>query len=244
MKVNVIPLLCLALLSQLCAAQQVAQSPKGEIFILSTLYSRHAKVKAYDHATLKKIIQLINADVFVLDASPSELKAKKVHHSKMEYTEVIFPMLAIENPKVYAGEPDEPTFSSIVNSIIHVMDSVKVANPGGFQAQDKYDDSIYDALIFTWKSPADANSVATDSVLAGKRIIQNKIFGPTFAKGSDFWNQNMANILVKAFRENPGKRILLLAGVENCSRIRQLLASDKTLPVVDIEHWLGTKGFN
>src|SRR5690606_23879448 len=67
------------------------QATPAEVFVVSTLYRRHAEVPAYGHDSLRAIIERIRPTAVVLDVSPRELREQAVHPSKAEYPQVIFP---------------------------------------------------------------------------------------------------------------------------------------------------------
>ena len=46
--------------------------------------------------------------MIVTDCTPTEIREQKVHASKIEYPQVIFPLVQQHGYRVYAGEPDEP----------------------------------------------------------------------------------------------------------------------------------------
>lgn len=222
---------------------QNKSSTKTDVFILATLYRNHSTTPVYDHNVLRQIITAIQPDVFVLDATPKELKDKKVHASKMEYPEVIFPLIQSNKHKSYPAEPDEPIFSEIVNATIKAMNDFEANTPDASKMLDQFSETLLQTLRVSWKTPADVNSAVTDKVMAGKRSLQGKLIGKVFADGSDFWNTNIANVTLRAVKENPGKKILVLIGVENCTMVRDLLLKQETIHLVNMEEWLNAQKF-
>jgi len=209
---------------------------KGELFVLATLYRRHEKVAVYDLATLRRIIETINPEVLVLDVTPTELKEGKVHASKIEYTEVIFPMINSGSYRVYPAEPPEPMFSEIVNEVLKKINDLKTSNPSADTVMEQMSKSTYEALVEYWHTPADVNSSVTDRVLRGKMALDDRLLG--LDPDDQRWNQHTIDITLRAIRENPGKRVLLLAGIENCGVIRETIG--RKTNIIDIEKWLRT----
>src|SRR5688572_11821105 len=85
--------LCVVFFMSALPAVTLPDKDKSEVFVLATLYSRHKTTPVYDLDTLKKIIQAIRPDVFVLDVTPTELKEQQVFPSKIEYPVAIFPLV-------------------------------------------------------------------------------------------------------------------------------------------------------
>ena len=70
------------------------------------------------------------------------------------------------------------------------------------------------------------------------RWLDGGVAGPEVADAWRRWNDHVVAMVIRAHRENPGKRILVLIGVENCSRLRAGLASVPELRLIDMERWL------
>jgi hypothetical protein len=211
---------------------------KNEVFVIATLYRRHATTPVYDLAALKKIITAVNPEVLVLDVNPKELKEEKVYPGKIEYTEVIFPFLKAHPRKAYAGEPAEPMFSEIVEATIRVHKDFETQKPEAFQTFEKFEAASFEALKVSWAAPADVNSRVTDQVLAGKVTLQDRLLGPVSTEGWERWNKHIADMVLKAAKENPGKRILVLVGIDNCYTVRERLRHSADITLIDTEYWL------
>lgn len=211
---------------------------KNEVFVLATLYSRHKTTPVYDLDTLKKIIQAIQPDVFVLDVTPAELQEQKVFPSKIEYPGAIFPVINGGKYAVYAAEPPEPTFTEIVNAVKEVRQQFRTNRPEAAKAVDQLTLSIFEVLKAGWQTPADVNSRITDQALAGKRVIEDRLTGPVDVECGIRWTQHIVKTTLQAVKEHPGKRILVLNGIENCNVLRAELARNKGIRLVDMEQWL------
>jgi hypothetical protein len=214
----------------------------GELFVLATLYGRHKTVTAYDLPALRKIILTIKPDVLVLDVTPMELKEGKVWPGKIEYTEVVFPLIKDGSYRVYPAEPDEPMFSEIVNATTEAIRKFEAATPETATAMKQFTVSAYDALKSYWKTPAEVNSHVTDRVLHGKKTLEAQLQGIVRADGQKRWNQHTVDVTRRAVKENQGKRVLILVGIENCYSIRELLGRDPQINLVNMERWLRDKG--
>jgi hypothetical protein len=214
-----------------------AQAP-AEIYILATLYQRHATTPAYSHDSLRQIVQRIKPDVVVLDVSPNELQAQTVHPSKAEYPEVIFPLVRSEQIRAYPGEPPEPVFSEIVSQLGAELKRFQAESPASAAADRAYTTASYAALAELWRSPADVNGRVTDALLHARRGYQDRLAGAKVAEAWQRWNDHAAGMVRTAATEHPGKRVLVLIGVENCGLLRATLKEDSRIRLVDMEAWL------
>ncbi|GAA0549882.1 hypothetical protein [Chitinophaga japonensis] len=236
--VPVILLLGMLLLAGALQAQQAKTAGRTEVFVLATLYKRHATTPVYNLDTLQRIIRSINPDVLVLDVSPKELEAQEVHASKIEYPAAIFPFINSSKRPAYAAEPAEPMFTEIVNEVIAAWKDFRAAQPGAADMLDRYNTALYGLLRSAWHAPADVNSAVTDEVLAGKRALEDRLVGPVEADGQRRWIANIVQVTLQAAGEHPGKRVLVLMGVENCHSVKAALAQHPEVVLADMEAWL------
>lgn len=230
----------LALVS--CAATTItahAQAPDApsEVFVLATLYRRHATTPAYGHDTLRRLIERIRPDVVVLDVSPRELRDQTVHPSKAEYPEVIFPLVRERGLRAYPGEPDEPEFTEIVTGVSRALRAF-AADTVAARADDALELATFGALARLWQSPADVNGALTDELLAARHHYQDRVAPYAVADGWRRWNGHAAGVVRRARRENPGRRILVLIGVENCGPLRAALGREPAVRLINMEDWL------
>lgn len=215
---------------------------KNEVFVVGTLYKRHETVAVYDLQTLRRIILAIKPDVVVLDVTPEELKLEKVHASKIEYPNVIFPLVKSENYRAYAAEPAEPLFGEIVQSVSRGFQAFEKERPEESAAMKQYTASLFETLKFSWKTPADVNGALTDKVLSGKEALREN-FVAEYKNGQRRWNQHTTDAVLRAARENPKKRVLVLLGIDNCYWVRNALRGNRKINLIDMENWLRTNRF-
>jgi len=236
------PLCAVALAFAACvayAANPQARPPaKPQVFVLGTLYKKHETIASYDLAALSRVIAAIAPDVVVLDVNPTELAERKVFPGKVEYTQVIFPYVDKRGVKAYAGEPPEPTFGEIVAAVIKAREDLKQRNPAGSAAMETYRKATYDALAALWKDAADANGDASEAVIEGLKRYEARMLGPVETDANHRWDTHAASVTLTAVKENPGKRVLQIAGVENLPLIRATLRASGEVELVDMETWI------
>jgi hypothetical protein len=215
------------------AAQAAPAGARAEVVVLATLYRRHAETPAYGHDTLRALIERAAPDVVVLDVSPRELRERSVHPSKAEYPEVIFPFVRARGIPAYAGEPDEPDFGRIVSSLGRRLEAFRAEEPDAAEADAAYERATWAALARVWRTPADVNGPLTDRLLASRRALQDRLAGPEVAEAWRAWHEHAVAVVRRAAREHPGRRIVVLIGVENAGRLRRSLAELPELRLVD-----------
>jgi hypothetical protein len=227
----------LAVMATATAPATRSEAKSGEVMVLATLYRRHENVSVYDLPTLRRIVLAFRPDVLVLDVTPSELKEGKVHPSKIEYTEVIFPLLKNGGYLAYPAEPPEPMFSEIVDAVRNAINAFELESPAAANAIKQLNTSAYESLKAYWRTPAEVNDSVTDRMLMGKTVLEHQLNGVAKADNGR-WNQHTVSVVQRAVRENPGKRLLVLNGVENCYWIRDALGRDSNIKLVKAEQWL------
>lgn len=209
---------------------------KTEVFVVGTLYRRHATVPAYDLAAVRSIILAIKPDVLVVDCTPQEVRDRRVHESKIEYAQVIFPMIQEHGYKVYPAEPDEPLFTEIVQSGTAARQKFQQSKPQQAAALQDYATATYAALATYWQSAGDVQDTLTEHVLAAKVALDGRLVGT--AEHNTRWNQHWTDAILRAVRENPGKRVLALTGIENRGWIVNALAKAPDIELIDLPSWL------
>lgn len=210
----------------------------ADVYVVGTLYRRHAAVPAYDLPALRRLMLAIKPDILVLDCTPAEIAAQTVHASKIEYAGVVFPLVRERGYPVYAAEPAEPMFSEIVQAITAENQAMGRDRPEIAKALAQFTAATYAALAPHWQSVADVQDSVTAQALAGKSVLVNRMTGPAAERGWARWNQHWADAILRAAAEHPGKRILALTGIENRPWIVEALGRAETVRVVDVPRWL------
>lgn len=100
---------------------------------------------------------------------------------------------------------------------------------------------MYSALARIWETPADVNGTVTDQLLHARHEVQRLLAGAKVGEAWTRWNDHALDVIRRAVRENPGKRLLVLAGVENAATLRPALAREQNVTLVDVEAWLSAK---
>jgi len=215
---------------------------KAEVFVVSTLYSRHKRVPGYGLPVLRRVIEAVKPDALVLDVTPTELRTRQVWPGKVEYTELVFPYLDAAGVPAYGSEPDEALFKQLTGSSGQSYQAFKDGNPEGAKALDALKDATYQALASGWRSAADVNSDKTDRLVAALREIEEGLVGENVSRVQAEWDRHHAQRLVEATRRHPGKRVLMLVGIESRYRVLRELKSVDGIVVVRMEEWLRVAG--
>jgi hypothetical protein len=224
------------------AAAGAAPAAQGEVFVVSTLYSRHKLVPAYGLAVLRQVIEAVKPDVLVLDVTPKELRTRKVWPGKVEYIDVIFPYLDATGIPALGSEPDEALFNQLTGSVGQAYKAFGERNPAGAKALDELKQATYRALASGWNTAADVNSEKTDRLVAALREIEEGLVGPEVGQVQAQWDQHHADRLCDAVRAHAGKRVLMLVGIESRYRVLHNLRSAGEVRPTESEAWLRRAG--
>lgn len=219
-------------------ASPVNAASSTQVFVLGTLYSRHETIPAYDLDALRRAVLTIAPDVVVVDCTPTEVREQKVHPSKVEYPQVIFPLVQQHGYRVYAAEPDEPLFTQIVQPLAQARSEFAKARPQPARILADYDKATWAALALYWQSPADAHDETTALALAGRKALDTRVYGELQAQANARWIEHWVRIVRQAAAENPGKKILAVAGIDNRDEIERELRRDSRLTVADMAQQL------
>jgi hypothetical protein len=222
----------------LLALASNAEAAVTQVFVLGTLYSRHQSIPAYDLGALRRTVLAIDPHVLVVDCTPTEVREQKVHPSKVEYPQVIFPLMQERGYRVYAAEPDEPLFTQIVQPLARHRSAFAQAKPEQARVLAEYEKATWSALASYWRSPAEAHDETTALALAGRKALDTQIYGGTQSQANAQWIEHWVRIVRQAAAENPGKKIVALAGIDNRAEIERELRADPVLGVVDVAKWL------
>jgi hypothetical protein len=220
------------------AATSRAAAAKSRVYLVGTLYRRHATVATYSLDHLRAVIGAVDANIWVLDVTPTELATEQVHASKIEYPGVIFPLLRARGARAYAAEPPEPMFTEIVQGTLHAIRTFDAERPAQASALHQLETAAHAALQAWWSSPADANSEVTDRLFAGVHALSDTMAGSARAVGRARWDQHTADIVLRAAREHPGQSILVLIGIENRHTVLEHLRRATTLELVAMDAWI------
>jgi hypothetical protein len=216
--------------------EAIAVAAKTDVYVVGTLYRRHETVATYDLETVRRIILAVKPDVLVVDCTPAEVRERRVHASKIEYAQVIFPLMQEGAYKVYPAEPDEPLFTEIVQSGSAARATFEKTRPQDAAALQDYVKATYAALATHWRTPADVQDTLTGQVLTAKVAFEGRTVGT--AANSERWNQHWTDAIRRAVAENPGKRVLALTGIENRAWIVNALSRAPEVELVDVPAWL------
>lgn len=232
----------LGVLAAAPAATRAALATQGEVFVVSSLYSRHKLVPAYGLPVLRQVIEAVKPDVLVLDVTPKELRTRKVWPGKVEYLDVIFPYLDATGIPALGSEPDEALFNQLTGSVGQAYKAFGERNPAGAKALDELKQATYRALASGWSSAADVNSEKTDRLVAALREIEEGLVGQEAAQVQAQWDQHHADRLRDAVHAHAGKRVLMLVGIESRYRVLRNLRSADEIHPTDAEAWLRRAG--
>lgn len=227
-------LLVSALLACLFASAACA-APKTEVVVLGTMHQMHAEMPYYSFAELKRRIEALDPDVLCVEVQPSDLETRPEEKNKREYPEVVYPLIDAKDYRVYAMEPAEPLFSTLLQPYIAANKAFAEASPEKANALDAYISATYALLKEHWNSPATVNDAFTDRLFEAKHAAQMAFVGSGEAESWQRWNEHFLSVIRRAIMENPGKRILVIVGAEHGYWLRQALREEPNVVLKPIE---------
>jgi predicted MPP superfamily phosphohydrolase len=215
-----------------------AQKKKTQIFVLSALHQLHERTKFYSFETLSQIIEKQKPDVLAVELTASDLQTRKEQKTKQEYQRSVFPLLDKHKYTVVSLEPAEPKFSQIVTLVRESEKELREKSPEKGEAFSVYNRLLFDYLLKTWSSPLDVNSAQTDALLEVKHNYQNELFGDKQTQGWESWNRHFLEVILEAAQKYPGKKIVVLVGLEHSYWLRKELGNNKDVILLKAEQML------
>lgn len=226
-------LLVLALAPAMALPLRATTIPPTQVAVLATLHQLHATTPAYSFEALGRAIERLQPDVLCVELQPDDLQRRPAEPTKQEYTEVVYPLIDRHHYRLYAMEPAEPAYSSILTPYIQAGQDFSVRAPEQAEAFSRYSDGAYIGLQAYWTSPTRVNDAVTDSVLRAKHELQQAMVGNGERTGWERWNQQFLGVILQAAKENPGKRIVVVVGAEHGYWLRGHLAQAAGVQLLD-----------
>jgi hypothetical protein len=121
----------------------------------------------------------------------------------------------------------------LINSLREAEESLQKNAPQKDEAFDTYTEKLFQYLFAQWHSPADVNSSWTDRLFAVKHDFQSAIYGPREAEGWEGWNRHFLDQIVAAAAEHPGRRIVIIVGVEHGYWLREHLQKQNGIKLLE-----------
>jgi hypothetical protein len=112
-------------------------------------------------------------------------------------------------------------------------DALQKTSPQKDEAFDTYNDKLFKYLLAEWHSAADVNASWTDRLFAVKHAFQHSLYGSQEEQGWEGWNQYFLQQIVTAAKQNPGKRMVVIVGVEHGYWLREHLRNQDGVKLLD-----------
>lgn len=211
----------------------VFAAPITEVVVLSTLHQLHADVRGYDFDALRDAVVSLSPDVICMEVDPTDLDARRDEGVKVEYPRVVYPLLDENNYDTCVLEPAPEAASKIIAPYAAANARFMDTKPEAAAAFETYSDAMYALLKTYWQSPADVNDAITDRILAAKHGMQSELIGDDEAAGWEAWNTHFLARILDAVKAHPGKRIVVLVGLEHGYWLRDALKTQETVHLLD-----------
>ncbi|HST11423.1 MAG TPA: hypothetical protein VLL05_13685 [Terriglobales bacterium] len=212
-----------------------AAPPVTEVVVLCALHQLHEQAAYYTYSDLSSAIEPLHPDVLAVELTPKDLHDRVEQKNKREYQNSVFPLLKRHNWVVIALEPEDPLRSKLIGQMREAEQSLQQTSPQKDDAFGSYVETVFQYLLSEWHGPADVNSFWTDRVLEVKHKFQVEIYGSKEREGWEGWNQYFLAQIVAAAQQNPGKRIVVIVGVEHGYWLRAHLREQGNIKLLDTE---------
>ena len=219
-------LCCLPLLA-------AARTPVTEVAVLSTLHAMHDEVPAYSQQALAASVRRLAPDALCIEVRPDRFAARTPEPNKIEYPGVIYPLIEAQDYRAYPMEPAEPGYGRILAPYRRANEAFGKAHPEPAEAFARHMEAMYVVLRAYWTSPARVNDATTDAQMRAKHALQEALVGDGEREGWEAWNREFVKAVDRAIAENPGRRIVVLAGVEHGYWLRDHLARRDDIRLLD-----------
>jgi hypothetical protein len=221
------------LLAVATGVAQAAQPRPAEVAVLATLHAMHADVPAYSAKVLERTILGLSPDVLCIEVRPERYAERAPEANKVEYPQVVYPLIDAHGYAVYPMEPAAPRFDAILGPYLAAGRAFQAAQPGVAAAFSAQNEALYATLRHYWTSPARVNDAVTDAQMRAKHGLQAALVGPGEQAGWEAWNQHFLDVVVRAAQAHPGKRIVVLVGAEHAYWLRERLSRQPGLRLLD-----------
>lgn len=205
----------------------------ADVAVLATLHQMHAQVPAYDNAALKASIEALAPDVLCIEVRPDRYAKRAPEANKIEYPDVVYPLIDTHGYRVYPMEPLPPRFEKILQPYLAAHRAFVAERPEADAAFSAQTSALYATLRAYWTSPAHVNDAVTDAQMQAKHALQAALVGEGERAGWEAWNSAFLATVERAARENPDKRIVVLVGVEHGYWLRAALARSPGIRLLD-----------
>jgi len=224
-----------------CAQSAVAAAPEPEaataqpaqVAVLATLHGMHAEVPGYADAELKTSILRLAPDVLCIEMSAQDHAQRRAGSVKVEYPAVVYPLIDARQYTVCTLEPSSPRAGTIIGPYQAANRAFHEDRPDEAAAFSAYMDALYAALRLHWRNPSRVNDAVTDDLMRAKHALQEAMIGEGERIGWGAWNQHFLDVIVRTASEHPGKRIVVLVGVEHGYWLRERLAGRDDIELLD-----------
>jgi hypothetical protein len=225
----------LLLLSAFTLGTLANPSPQpSEVVVLCALHQLHEQAPFYTYADLNAAIEKLHPDVLAVELTPADLKDKVEQKNKREYQNSVYHLLRRHNWPTVALEPEGPRRTELIGLLRGAEQELQKTSAQKDEAFDSYNDTLFKYLLSEWHSAADVNASWTDR-FAVKHSFQQSLYGPQEEQGWEGWNQYFLQQIATAAKQNPGKRIVVIVGVEHGYWLREHLRKPGEVKVLDTD---------
>lgn len=227
----------------LAAAPARAAEPADGVYVVGALHRLHAEEPAFGFQDLKRLMDVLQPQVLVLEVRPDELDGRLETQGRPEYPAVVWPWLAGREVLVVAMEPGGAEFTRITSAAGAEISAFHARDPKGAAEWGRLRPAVETALRAHWRHPADTQDPVTAELARALAISDVALVGAGFGAVQAEWDGYMLAQARAAVTAYPGKRILVLGSYRNRAGLEVGLRPVAGRRLVDVEAWLRGPAF-
>ncbi|MCP4570254.1 MAG: hypothetical protein GY841_21960 [FCB group bacterium] len=165
----------------------------------------------------QEIIREINPDIICAELSPEQLAGTATCHSKPEYEAAVLPVARELNIPVVPIQMDNENGSKWEKDKNKTLEEMTATPQGEFYAQfnEVVSEAMVANLIKVLQTPEGIEIIqlrAYDLLMVEPEYAGMRRFFPDYMKLSDEWNRYFLDRIEETAAQNPGSRIMVIAG--------------------------------
>jgi hypothetical protein len=197
--------------------------PETIVHVVPTLHQYHAAAAGYGFDALTGVLEALEPEVLLVELSETALQRRLPQRVKQEYQRCVFPYLEQHAIAAAPMEPGEPLFSELVGQGLEAERLFEALWPQRHAEYQRRVAGTFQRLLRSWKSPAAVDSARTDEILREQRAREDELFGPRCRDAWTRYNEHFAQAIASTAQAHPGRRMVVLVGVEHCHWLRPRL---------------------
>jgi hypothetical protein len=228
----------LAIASAVAPVRAEGSPPTPDVFVIGALHELHESESCFSYDDVRRMLERIAADVWVLEVRPDELANRSATPGRPEYPAVIWPMLEKRPVLSIAMEPGGDEFKRITQAAGAGIEAARRADPAPLEFLDRLESMLDGMSMSRWVELADTQDSATADLARAIGMLRMQIYGAEYSAAQHEWERFMAARAAEAITANPGKRIVVLGSFRNRGMLSESIRQAAANRIVNMEEYL------